>query len=262
MTPTRILQLTDLHVFRDPEAFLKGIPTYQLLCDVVEHIRQSGAEFDFVVVTGDHTHDELEESYEAVRKVLSPWINKLYQVPGNHDDRRVLRSVFSERITGQGDALINFTFQAEKWLCLGLDTHVPSSVPGLINAEQIAWAREQVAWFHPDMVGLFFHHPPVNVGSDWMDIIGLTGKELLQEWFTEEPRIRFACCGHVHHEFQSRWNQTDILTTPSTGIQFSPRGSTPTFVADPPGYRIIELHDDGYTTRVIRLPEARFAPVN
>ena len=94
-----------------------------------------------------------------------------------------------------------------------------------------------------------------------MDIIGLTGKELLQAWFLEEPRIRFACCGHVHHEFQTRINQTDILTTPSTGIQFSPEGSKPTFVAAPPGYRIIELRDDGYTTRVIRLPETRFAPV-
>ena len=261
MLSTRILQLTDLHVFRDPDARLRGIPTFQLLCDVVEHIKQSGEEFDFVVVTGDHTHDELQESYSAVRQVLSPWLDRLFQVPGNHDDRAVLRSVFSDRIAGQGDTQINFTFQAGNWLCLGLDTHVPSSVPGLIDAEQIAWAKERVRSLKPDLIGLFLHHPPVNVGSEWMDIIGLTGKELLQSWFTEEPRIRFACCGHVHHEFQTRWNQTDILTTPSTGIQFSPQGSTPTFVADPPGYRIIELNPEGYTTRVIRLPETRFAPV-
>ena len=62
MLSTRILQLTDLHVFRDPEARLKGIPTFQLLCDVVEHIKHSGEKFDFVVITGDNTHDELPES--------------------------------------------------------------------------------------------------------------------------------------------------------------------------------------------------------
>lgn len=261
MAPTRILQLTDLHVFRDSAARLKGIPTFELLGDVVEHIKQSGEQFEFVVITGDHTHDELPESYAAVRTTLSPWLNQLFQVPGNHDDRAILRSVFSDRIAGQGDARINFKFTAGNWLCLGLDTHLPSSVPGLIDADQIAWAREQVALSRPNMIGLFFHHPPVNVGSEWMDIIGLTGKELLQTWFTEEPRIRFACCGHVHHEFRTRIHQTDILTTPSTGIQFSPEGSKPTFVAAPPGYRIIELHDNGYTTRVIRLPEIRFAPV-
>ena len=53
MLSTRILQLTDLHVFRDPDARLRGIPTFQLLCDVVEHIKQSGEEFDFVVVNDD-----------------------------------------------------------------------------------------------------------------------------------------------------------------------------------------------------------------
>lgn len=261
MLSTRILQLTDLHVFRDPDARLKGIPTFHLLCDVVDYIKRSGEKFDFVIITGDHTHDELPESYSAVRQTLSPWLDKLFQVPGNHDDRAVLRSVFSDRITGLGDGQINFTFQAGNWLCLGLDTHVPSSVPGQIDPEQIAWAKEQVSVLRPAMIGLFLHHPPVNVGSEWMDIIGLSGKELLQAWFSEEPRIRFACCGHVHHEFQTRINQTDILTTPSTGIQFSPEGSKPTFVAAPPGYRIIELNDDGYTTRVIRLPETRFAPV-
>ena len=77
MLSTRILQLTDLHVFRDPDARLRGIPTFQLLCDVVKHIKQSGEEFDFVVVTGDHTHDELQESYSAVRQVLSPWLDRL-----------------------------------------------------------------------------------------------------------------------------------------------------------------------------------------
>ena len=33
------------------------------------------------------------------------------------------------------------------------------------------------------------------------------------------------------------------------------------FVAAPPGYRIIELDDDGYSTSVVRLSEARYAPV-
>ena len=56
--------------------------------------------FDHVVVTGDHTHDELPESYQAVRQILSPWLDRLWQVPGNHDDRTVLRSVFGDRISG------------------------------------------------------------------------------------------------------------------------------------------------------------------
>ena len=134
----RILQLTDLHVLKDPDARLKGVPTRELLQDVVNYIIDSGEHFDHVVVTGDHTHDELTESYVAVRNILSPWLDRLWQVPGNHDDRTVLRSVFGDRISGVGQQPINFAFEAGKWLCLGLDTHVPHSVPGLIEADQIA----------------------------------------------------------------------------------------------------------------------------
>lgn len=256
----RILQLTDLHVFKDPQERLKGIPTFELLQDVVDFISKSGENFDYVVVTGDHTHDELPESYRAVRTVLNPWIDRLFQVPGNHDDRSVLRSVFADRIAGAGQERINFSFRAGNWLCLGLDTHIPKAVPGLIEPDQVQWAREQLVASDAQHVALFFHHPPVDIGSVWMDRIGLSGKELLQSWFAEEPRIRLVCCGHVHHEFRCLIGQTEIVTTPSTGLQFSPDGDSPTFVAAPPGYRVIELNDEGYSTRVVRLPHVRFTP--
>lgn len=260
MTAVRILQLTDLHVFKDPAARLKGIPTHELLTDVVDFIRNRGEKFDYVVITGDHTHDELPESYSAVRTLLAPWIDRLYQVPGNHDDRAVLRSVFPDRVSGSHDQTINFAIRAGNWLCLGLDTHVPGAVPGRIDAAQIEWAKNQLAASDATQVVLFFHHPPVDVGSVWMDAIGLTGKELLQQWFLEEPRIRLVCCGHVHHEFRCVVGHAEIVTTPSTGIQFSPAGRTPKFVAEAPGYRIIELTEAHYSTWVQRLPDVRFVP--
>ncbi len=261
MVTVRLLQLTDLHVFKDPDVRLKGIPTRELLEDVVRHISESGQTFDHVVVTGDHTHDELPESYQAVRQILSPWLDRLWQVPGNHDDRTVLRSVFGDRVSGVGQDRITFAFKTGRWLCLGVDTHVPGAVPGRIESDQIDWIREQIQWKNPDRVALFMHHPPVDVGSLWMDPIGLTGKELLHELLRSERRIELVCSGHVHHEFSSHVGNAKIFTTPSTGLQFSPAGSQPTFVAAPPGYRVIELTDDGFSTTVCRLPVTRFLPV-
>jgi hypothetical protein len=52
----------------------------------------------------------------------------------------------------------------------------------------------------------------------------------------------------------------EIVTVPSTGLQFSPVSPVAEFVAAPPGYRMIELGVDGYRTTVVRLPEARYAP--
>ena len=94
-----------------------------------------------------------------------------------------------------------------------------------------------------------------------MDQIGLTGRELLQDVVKNDDRIRLICCGHVHHDFHGQLHQADVYAAPSTGIQFDPRGDHPTFAADAPGYRIIELTDDAFATRVVRLPEARFVPV-
>ncbi len=260
MATVRILQLTDLHVFKDPGTLLKGIPTRELLEDVVRQIRDSGEVFDHVVVTGDHTHDELPQSYQAVREILSPWMDRLWQVPGNHDDRSVLRSIFGDRIDGSGHELIRFSFSAGRWLCLGLDTHVPGAVPGNIASDQIDWVRQQIQDANPAQVALFLHHPPVDVGSVWMDAIGLSGKELLQDLFRSENRIRLVCCGHVHHEFSTQVGNAAIFTTPSTGLQFSPAGLQATFDAAPPGYRVIELTEDRFSTTVCRLPIARFSP--
>ena len=65
-TTTRILQITDLHLFADPDGRLKGIPTRELLLSVLAHVRESGEQLDHVIVTGDHTHDELPETYRAL----------------------------------------------------------------------------------------------------------------------------------------------------------------------------------------------------
>ena len=101
----------------------------------------------------------------------------------------------------------------------------------------------------------------IDIGSLWMDPIGLSGKERLHELFHREERIQLVCCGHVHHEFSGQVGNAKIFTTPATGIQFSPAGSEPTFVAAPPGYRVIELTDEGFSTTVCRLLVTRFPPV-
>ena len=105
------------------------------------------------------------------------------------------------------------------------------------------------------------HHPPVELGVAWLDRIGVEDRAALHELLDEEPRIRLVSCGHVHHESSHRVGGADVVTVPSTGLQFSPVSQEAEFVRAPPGYRVIEVDGDGCTTRVVRLPEARFSPV-
>lgn len=257
---TRILQLTDLHVFSTPGATLKGIPTRECLEDVVGYIQANEHPFDHVVITGDHTHDEQRASYEAVRSILTPWHECLWQVPGNHDDRLLLRQVFPCRSEDGPGGTVNFVFPAGHWLCIGLDTHWPGEVAGVVEDQQLNWLQEILQQASQEDVALFMHHPPVSVGSVWMDAIGLNNRERLEEIIRADPRIRLVCCGHVHHEFQLRLHQADIVATPSTGIQFSPAGTSPQFADESPGYRVIELNEHAFTTRVHRLPVIKYHP--
>ncbi|MCA9050843.1 MAG: hypothetical protein KDA89_19025, partial [Planctomycetaceae bacterium] len=209
---------------------------------------------------GDHTHDEQPGAYQAVREILGTWHSCLWQVPGNHDDRSVLRAVFRDRVSGDGADPIRFAFEANGWLCLGLDTHLPGEVSGEMTVDQIRWLTTELADSAATRVALFLHHPPVEIGSTWMDSIGLRGRERLQEVAAADDRIRFICCGHVHHEFQTSVAAADVVTSPSTGIQFNPAGTRPNFAADAPGYRVIELLPEQFTTRVVRLPEIKYRP--
>ena len=257
---TLILQLSDLHCFADPDARLFGIPTRKLLEEVLNHARDSGVRPDHVVVTGDHTHDELPETYAAVRETLQPFLDRLWLIPGNHDDRGLLRAAFDDRIRLDGADRITFSFRAGGWLCLGLDTHLPGEVGGRIGSDQVEWIRRRLDEHAPRAAALFMHHPPVDLGLAWLDRIGLEDADLLQRLLREEPRIRLVCCGHVHHESSHRVGEAEVVTVPSTGLQFSPTGDVAEFVAAPAGYRLVELGDDGYSTTVVRLPAARYAP--
>lgn len=270
----RILQLTDLHVFAEPGTKLKGVPTLESLQEVVDWIEQQERAFDHIVVTGDHTHDERPESYRAVRAQLERLSGRRWQVPGNHDDRSVLRQVFPEvdqQIEGDdgaafgataADAGIRFSFRAGDWHCIGLDTHVPGEVSGRFDAEQERWLSDVLQRSTADQVVLFCHHPPIDVGSVWMDRIGLQQPEWLHNIVARDDRIQAIFCGHVHHDFAGQLHQAAVKAAPSTGIQFDPAGDVPRFAADPPGYRVIELNGTKLTSRVERLSEAKYVPTD
>ena len=250
----RLLQLTDFHVFADRAQRLKGIDTCSSLEKVVQHVLDSEVPFDHVIVTGDHTHDEQAGSYAFVKNQLERLHQQWWQVPGNHDDRTVMRSIFSN-LKGTGDDQIRFQFDAESWACIGLDSHVPGQVSGRVEAIQMEWLKQQLLESKADQIAIFLHHPPLDIPSDWMDKIGLDGRHLLADVVKADARIQLIVCGHVHHDCRLQLHQATVLSSPSTSIQFDPAGTTPTLSSDPPGYRWIELTPTGWTTSVVRLPE-------
>lgn len=252
----KILQLTDLHVFADPEERLRGVPTRETLRQVIEHARGQG-DYDRVLITGDFTHDERRETYAAVREMLGDWMPNCRVVPGNHDDRDRMREVFGDIVPASGP--ICFADQLDRWKLIGLDTHVPGEVPGAIDSDHVDWLRQEIA-SATGPVAVCLHHPPVSVNSPWMDRIGLRQPEALVDVLGQSDAVKLILGGHVHHEFHTKIGSADYFTTPATALQFEPDSEQPAYANDAPGYRVVRIDGDEFETEVFRLPTTEFPP--
>ena len=96
-----ILQISDCHLFADPAAEIRGVRTRETFLRVWDHACRSFPQADRLVLSGDLTHDERIETYRELHSIVADWLPRLLVIPGNHDDRSLLREVFrSPRVPG------------------------------------------------------------------------------------------------------------------------------------------------------------------
>lgn len=251
-----ILQLTDLHLFADRSTLLKGVRPWESLARVLETIRTRNIEFDHLVLTGDLTHDGQRETYEQLREALGARADRTWAIPGNHDERAHFAQVFNvstARAAPRGPSgRVTFSFAAANWRVLGLDTLVPAELRGELGGEQLDWLEEELARHAGSPTLIFLHHPPVDVGSAWLDKIGLTDREPFCRLIGSSPQVKLLGCGHIHQEFEARIGSATLLAEPSTSVQFRP--GTETLVCDelPPGFRVIRLEGDHWQSAIVR----------
>ena len=236
----RVLHLTDPHLFADTGGRLRGIVTHTSLSSVLAHYRDSAWAADIAVCTGDLIQDSSQVAYTHFRSLLGELGLPVYCVPGNHDVRPLMLAAMQE-------APFHYCASVEQagWLIIGIDTCIDDQAGGFLADEELARLDQAIADSDAAHVMVCLHHPPVDVGSSWLDSVGLdNGNEVLDR-FTTSGKVRLAIFGHVHQAYDANHRGISIVGTPSTCRQFA-QGSDNFAVDDnPPAYRRIELHDDG-----------------
>jgi len=193
-----------------------------------------------VLVTGDLIHDDSPEAYERFRDLMLPLDLRVHCVPGNHDIRDLMRAVCCRP---------PFSYCAYEeigdWLMVGIDSCITEDAGGTVTSEELERLSDIVVGSPAKHVMVSLHHPPVPMGSKWLDTVGLrNGDEVLERLRTLE-RVRIAAFGHVHQEYDEEHKGIRIVATPSTCRQFK-QGSDDFAVDDnPPAYRRVELNTDG-----------------
>ncbi len=244
----RVVQLSDLHLTSSEEARTRGVDVWSALRQVLQAVDELAP--DRIVLTGDLATIGRSDTYRQLRRLLEPWWDRVRILPGNHDDRAKLRAELAlpeERRTA------SFSEAVAGWRLIGLDTKRPMRVHGRLGVDQLAWLERELART-PEPALLFLHHPPVRVGTWWLDRDLLRDARDLERVLTESGRVRALFCGHVHQEFQGTLAGSDVFTTPSTAYQFRPRTLVPARLGvEPRGFRVVDLDGDSVATRVVRL---------
>ena len=240
MESIRVLHLTDPHLFAEADGDLRGTVTQESLQRVLDHYEAGDWRADRALITGDLIQDDSAEAYDRFRDLLLPLNMRMHCVPGNHDIRDLMRPICSRP---------PFSYCAKEeihdWLLLGLDSCIKGDAGGEIAQEEFDRLDLIISESSAKHILVCLHHPPIPMGSVWLDTVLLkNGDELLQRLQAAE-RVRLIVFGHVHQPYDAEHLGMQVIGTPSTCSQFKPGSDDFALDDRPPAYRRITLNSDG-----------------
>ncbi|MBV6415588.1 MAG: 3',5'-cyclic adenosine monophosphate phosphodiesterase CpdA [Steroidobacteraceae bacterium] len=236
---TRLIQFTDPHLYGDAAATLRGIATLPALERVIAHARARYPDPSAYLVTGDLVQDD-PGGYAALRRLLAALDRPVHCIPGNHDLIAEMRAALAGP-----PFVLGGHFDSGAWRIVMLDSSVPGTASGTLAPAALAQLDHALgtAGTRPALVCL--HHHPVDMGSRWLDQVGLVNRDDFLAVIDHHPNVRAVLWGHVHQEFDGVRHGVRLLATPSTCAQFLPGADDFAVDPKPPAYRVVELHDDG-----------------
>jgi Icc protein len=235
-----VLHITDPHLFAEPDECLRGINTRESLQAVLDHVRNADWRADVVALTGDLIQDDTREAYRRVRNLFGSLQLPIYCVPGNHDVREIMR----EELRAPQFQYCAATRHGN-WLIVGVDSCVEGKAGGHVDTAELKRLATRLDETDAAHALVCLHHPPLEVGSAWLDSVGLENSPEFLATLAASGRVRAAIFGHVHQAFDGELSGIRIIGTPSTCRQFAVNSDEFALDENPPAYRRIELHADG-----------------
>lgn len=248
----RIVQISDTHLFEDPDGILLETRTRTGTEAVIHHIRENVGEFDRLVISGDLVHEEGELAYQQLKDLISEWVEISLVIPGNHDNRQALKEAFPENAAPLADAAV-FANKVGGWQLIGLDSLMAGHVEGEVEASQYQWLIDLLQ-NDSSPTAIFMHHPAYAIGSKWLDQLGLLEPDRFADVIAAAAHVKLISAGHVHQDSEGKIAHAAAYTIPSASVQFAVGTAEFALGTEQPGYRVMELEEDGsFSTHVVRV---------
>jgi len=237
----RLLQFTDTHLLADPAATVRGVRTQASLEACLAHARRRHLPADVIAVTGDLVQDD-PVAYGALELLFDNLGAPVLLIPGNHDVPAELERRFAHEPFQVGGTRV-----LGCWAVVMLSSWYANAQDGegQLGLAELARLEEALAAHRDRHVLVCLHHQPIPMEAAGLDALGLGDAGPFMAVIRRHPHVRAVVWGHAHQSLDVLRGDVRYLCTPSTCMQFKPRD--PGFVIDdrPPGYRVIDLHDDG-----------------
>jgi 3',5'-cyclic-AMP phosphodiesterase len=174
---------------------------------------------DAVLLSGDLTEHAADAEYDQVRELLASIDAPLHVLPGNHDDRAVLRRHFD--LPGVDGEPVQYAADLGPLRLVVIDTTRPGEDPGALDEERLAWLDAELA-ASPELPTLLaMHHPPLATGIPPLDAIALPAEDrrALAAVVGRHPQVRRLVGGHMHRAITADLAGRAVLAVPSTYMQ-------------------------------------------
>ena len=186
-----IAQVSDIHASTENDHLFR----FDRVLNWLTHLQP-----DLLVLTGDLTDGHWQEGYKQIADRLNQQNYPSLILPGNSDDRSLMRSVWDENrwaLDAQGEAL-HFTHNMGGIHLIGLDSTIDYKDYGSV-ADHLRWLDNQLSDADNPPSLLFLHHHVFASGIPTLDETMCRGLPEMEELIRRAPaRLLAISTGHVH----------------------------------------------------------------
>ena len=213
-----IAQISDTHILSpssdQPAAKLRAECLQRCVADI--NTRQP----DVVLLTGDTVQHGQEDEYAWLRELLAPLEAPLFIVPGNRDDKDVLRAAFGDHdYLPRSGPFLHHAVEDFDIRLIGIDSTLAGERKGRFCVARQAWLDSTLGAEADRPTLLYIHHPPFDVGDHYVGGYREPDEaRALEDIVARHPQVVGLLCGHVHWPIEREWAGVAARIMPSVAI--------------------------------------------
>jgi 3',5'-cyclic-AMP phosphodiesterase len=212
-----LAQITDPHITIGP----RDAGSAEAFATAVGAVAALDPAPDAVLLSGDLTENGTSGEYERAAEQLAPLSMPIHVLVGNHDDADALRAHLGA--PGSPGTPLQYTTQIGPLRLVACDTTISGRDDGALGAERLGWLEAELERDRETPTLLAMHHPPVLIGVEVLDELGLAEADRLAlgELVAGHPQVKRIVAGHLHRGAVGGLGGCPVFVCPSSYLQLA-----------------------------------------